>query len=465
MSSLRPYQTAAVDAARAAVLTGHRRVLIVSPTGSGKTHIAAHIIRSAVTLGGRALFLADRLELIDQASRKLDEAGLDHGVIMADHWRRRPGAPVQVASVPTLHRRSGLPPADVVICDEAHKSLSPTYRRIVEHYGAAVVLGLTATPYLYGGGGLGALYQHMVVVAQTPDLIRDGYLVPIETYAPSSPDLAGVRISHGDFQGDDLAAACDKPTLVGDIAATWHRVAQDRTTCVFATSKQHARHIQEELGIGWEYLDDSTPLSDRRGVSARIASGEAIGVCNVGILALGWDMPRVACVVMARPMRSKALYLQQVGRGTRPHPASGKDRMLLLDHAGNVWRHGLPEAPQEFGLDSEVTTQERTGAAGVRICRKCFGVSPAGADACRVCGEPYEVRERKLLFRSGRLEQYAAPAATLQARSAEIPLERRRRMYRDWQQQAIDRNYRPGYALAVFRNVFGRAPNAEELAP
>lgn len=463
MIALRPYQQAAEDSARDAVLAGHKRVLIVSPTGSGKTVIAADVIRSAVSKGCRALFLADRMELIDQTSRKLDEAGLDHGVIMADHWRRRPSAPVQVASVPTLHRRAALPPADVVIADEAHKSLSPTYRKVIDSYPSSVVLGLTATPYLYGGDGLGALYTHMVVVAQTPDLIRDGYLVPIETYAPSTPDLAGVHVQRGDYAPGELADACDKATLVGDIAATWRRLAGDRTSCVFATSKKHARHIQEELGLGWEYLDDSTPTKDRRAVSDRIAAGQALGVVNVGILSLGWDMPRVSAIVMARPTKSKALYLQQVGRGTRPHPASGKDRMLLLDHAGNVWRHGLPEAPQEFSLAGlPPDTAERT--PGVRVCPRCFGVSGAGIPVCRVCGVPFEVRERKLVFKGGVLEQHTAPVTTLAARSETVPLERRRQMYRGWQQTAIERNYRPGYALAIFRNVFGRAPLPEELS-
>jgi len=462
--TLRAYQQEAIEKTRAAFAARHRSILIVSPTGSGKTVLAAELIRNAVSRGRKGLFLADRLELIDQASAKLDQVPVEHGIIMADHWRRRPEAPVQVASVPTLHRREGRPKADLVVADEAHKSLAPSYRRIIENYlqNGATVLGLTATPYLYDGRGLGELYSEMVVVAQTPDLIRDGWLVPIETFAPGSPELAGVSVKRGDYDQGELEQACDRPTLVGNIVETWKKLAENRSTCVFAVSKKHARNLQQEFlaaGVAAEYLDDATPLTERRAVTARIASGESLVVANVGILSLGWDMPRVSCVVMARPTLSKALYLQQAGRGTRPHP--GKDRLILLDHAGNVWRHGLPEVPQKFSLEGllKPTKKDEMKPSGIRICPQCFGVSPAGASRCRVCNEPFPANERKLVLRNGSLDQVTDTGGSWAVR---IDPEEQVRLLAKWSALGSARGYKPGYAVAVFRSSFGRAPTPDE---
>lgn len=466
MLTLRTYQLDTIVSNREAFAEKHRAILDVSPTGSGKTLIAAAMISAAVARGSRALFLADRMELIDQASRKLDEFRVDHGVIMADHWRRRPECAVQVASVPTLHRREGRPHADLVIADEAHKSLAPSYRTILENYlqNGAVIVGLTATPYLYDGRGLGELYSKMIVVAQTADLIRDGWLVPIETFAPSSPELAGVTVKRGDYDQRELEQACDRPTLVGDVVETWKKMAEGRTTCVFGVSKKHARNLQEEFlaaGVKAEYLDDATPLKERRAVTERIASGESTVVSNVGILSLGWDMPRVSCVCMARPTLSKALYLQQVGRGTRPDPVNGKDRLILLDHAGNVWRHGLPEAPQKFSLEGlpKPTKKDEQRPSSIRTCPTCFGVSPAGASCCRVCNEPFPAHERKLVFRNGTLGQVTDTGAAWAVR---IDQEEQVRLLAKWSALGNVRGYKPGYALAVFRSSFGRAPSTDE---
>jgi len=441
---------------------------------SGKTICAGHILSCVAERQRHGLFLADRLELIDQASRKLDEFGLDHGVIMADHWRRRPHLPVQVASVPTLHRRDHRPPADLVLADEAHKSLSPSYRAILDHYRStgATVIGLTATPFLYDGRGLGDFYREMVVVAQTHELIEQGYLVPIETFTPADPkhagislaELAGVSIRRGDYDQVELAAVIDKPALVGDIVKTWFRLALGRTTVVFCVSKKHARNVVEEFtaaGVSAGYLDDSTPIPERRAMQARIASGEVTVIVNVGVLALGWDMPRVSCVVMARPTLSKALYLQQVGRGSRPYP--GKTSLIVLDHAGNCWRHGLPEEPQEFSLKTSPRRRALMDrVASLRQCPfPCGSMSPSTAKVCRRCGQPFPARERELVFRSGELVSADGTVAPKQTSTWATNVEPREmvRLLAKWIQIGRMKGYAPGYAFVVFKNSFGASPD------
>ena len=460
---LRPYQVKAVADVREAT----RRVpavLLVAPTGSGKTVCASEILSRVTEVGRRGLFLADRLELIDQASRKLDEFGLDHGVTMADHWRRRPDLPVQVASVPTLHRREWRPRADVVIADEAHKSLSPSYRTILDFYRAqgAKVIGLTATPYLYDGRGLGEFYRELVVVAQTHELIAQGYLVPIETFAPEDPKLAGVSVRRGDYDQTELAQAMDKPALVGNVVQTWLRLARGRTTVVFAVSKRHARNIVEEFtvaGVSAGYLDDSTPLGERRAMQARIESGDITVIVNVGVLALGWDMPRVSCVVQARPTLSKALYLQQVGRGTRPYP--GKTSLILLDHAGNCWRHGLPEEPQDFSLQGALR-KKRPGerVAGLRSCPfPCGAVSPSTAKVCRRCGQPFPATERKLIFREGQLVAADGTIPPKAAWGTNVEPGEMARLLAKWIHFGRLKGHRSGQAFVIFKNSFGAAPD------
>ena len=174
--ALRPYQLRAVDEARAKLAAGHRRIVVVAPTGAGKSVIAAHIAAKAGAKGKRLLFLAHRLELVEQLSAKLDAFGLNHGIIQGNHWRRMPRLPVQVASVPTLSRREVLPPADLLVVDECHHVPSESFRKVVEAYPNAAVLGFTATPYRLDGQGLGEWFDDMVVVAQIHELIILGEL-------------------------------------------------------------------------------------------------------------------------------------------------------------------------------------------------------------------------------------------------------------------------------------------------
>jgi DNA repair protein RadD len=247
---LRPYQTDVIDRLRAAALK-HRRVLLVAPTGSGKTVIASAIVHGAVAKGKRVLFLAHRRELIDQAVFKLWSSGIDAGVILAGRTPR-PEQPVQVASTLTLWHRGfrgtamEAPPADVIVVDEAHHARARTYEEILEHYPDAKILGLTATPCRGDGRGLGNVFEVLVECPDVQALIDLGYLVTTKVYAPSTPDLSGIRVERGDYATGQLAARVNTDQLVGDIVEHWHRPPRGgrpsssrptwRTRCTSATS-------------------------------------------------------------------------------------------------------------------------------------------------------------------------------------------------------------------------------------
>jgi len=423
MIPLRPYQVEGIERVRASLRHGHRRVVVVLPTGAGKTVIAAHIIGNSVGLQKRSLFLAPRRELVRQTFAKLIRNGLapsQVGIIMAGtsghivddaapspasiddqrlwdlYARRRPQAPVQVASIDTLRARM-LPEADLVVVDECHRSISPGCRDILAHYDRAAILGLTATPYRNDGRGLGELYEDLVIGASPSTLVAEGFLVAPTVWGvpkESMPDLAGVKVKGGDYDAAALGEACDKAALVGDIVAHWQRLGRGMRTVVFAASVAHSKHITErfrEAGIAAEHLDGTTPTPERDAILARLGRGETRVVVNVGVLCEGWDMPSVKCLVLARPTKSTGLYLQMAGRILRPFedlPA------VILDHAGCVTEHGFPTDDREFSLEGR--KRKSGGIPPAKTCPQCFAILLTSALLCD-CGYQFPPPERSEL--------------------------------------------------------------------
>ena len=397
MIDLRPYQLDIIDQFDTCVASGIHSVIIVAPTGSGKTVIGSEIVRRAVADGRRVLFLAHRREIVMQTAAKLKDNGIEHGIIMAGEFTS-PLDPVQVAAIQTLHARAvrrnkiSLPPADVLVADECHHAPAQTWKKIVEAYPDAILLGLTATPCRGDGRGLGGLFDKIIECPQVPELIRQGHLVGTRTYAPTLPDLKGIKVQAGDYVEKQLAARMDQPKLVGDIIAHWHRFAEGRQTVVFATGVQHSVHIRDEFnksGVTCEHLDGSTAKNERDAILARLKSGETKIVTNCMVLTEGWDMPEVGCCVLARPTKKIGLYRQMIGRVLRP--AAGKADAIIIDHAGACFAHGFAEDPIEWTLDPDRPARNKThserGEGGSRLvdCSQC-GALRTGGEACRHCG-------------------------------------------------------------------------------
>jgi superfamily II DNA or RNA helicase len=461
---LRPYQTDVIAQFHRAVVAGRKRIMLVAPTGSGKTVIAAAIVRGSVDVGHRVLILSHRREITRQTISKLYDLGIDAGIIQAG-WPPRPGQAVQVASIQTLHRRGELPPADLVIVDEAHHSPANTYRKVLEKYPAAVVLGLTATPCRKDGRGLGNVFDVLIECPQVGELIEGGFLVPSVVYAPTTPDLQGVRTQAGDYVESQLAERMDRPELVGDVVTHWHRHGDRRKTVIFATNVAHSLHMRDELvksGVRAEHLDGSTPTEDRDAILKRLATGDTEVVSNCMVLTEGVDIPEVSCLVLARPTKSLGLFRQMIGRGLRP--AAGKANCVILDHSGAVFQHGLPEDPIAWTLHTDAKAANVKHAirganyrSRLTTCPKCDALR-TGGEACRVCGwEP---------------KRHAEAVDVLEGDLGRIDRNGTRATVHDqdqWHRQLVfianERGYRPGWAAHKFKEKFGHWPSRRDVTP
>lgn len=450
MVDLRPYQHEAVEQLRAKVKAGVRRIIIVAPTGSGKTTIAAHIISSAHQRNKRVLFIAHRRELIKQAYNRLIQLGVQEdqlSILMGQDPCYRSGAPVQVASVDTLRNRAK-PLANIMFIDECHRATAKTYRDIAESYPDAIHLGLTATPFRADGQGLDDAYDDLLVVATPRQLIDEGHLVEPRVFTvptESLSDLSAVRMKRGDYNKDALEEACDNKLLVGNLVEHWLRHTKGVRTVAFAVSVAHSKHIAEQFcsaGVTAEHLDDKISNSERDAILDRLKTGETMVVSNCGILGEGWDQPAVKCVILARPTRSTGLYLQQAGRIMRPW--NGQDA-IILDHGGCVLEHGFPQDDRIFTLKG--TKRKRNGkkTAPVRTCPSCFAVLPLSTRICPECS--------KVL-----IEQSDVPREQ-EGTLVEVRSEDLKRIELECLRSIADkRGYKPGWVWHKFKDKFKTSP-------
>lgn len=384
---LRDYQVAAIDALRRQIRAGARRVVLVSPTGSGKTCMASELVRLAVSRGNPVLFVAHRRELIDQAVDKLESFGVAAGVIMADDARTDAKKPVQVASIQTLARRMNrLPPAQLIIVDECHRSTAPTYRRVLDSYTNATVIGLTATPWPSAQAHLASVYGGCVVAATPAQLIESGALCRYEAHAYFSPDLTRAKLRLGDYRDEDLEEICNTDVLVGSCVEEYHRHTPGRRAVVFPVSIKHSLRLVAEfrsIGYAAEHVDGETPADQRREAMERFRRGDITVLSSVAVISEGFDAPAAEVAILARPTKSLTLHLQQIGRVLRPSPDTGKAIARIHDHAGNLLRLGLPDDDRDYSLEAK-PVRERPP----RQCPACMAVFDRLRDGrCPACGE------------------------------------------------------------------------------
>ena len=342
---LRPYQQQARDRIHAEWDAGHTRTLLVLPTGTGKTIVFASVAADQVRAGDRVLILAHRGELLEQAADKLQRStGLVSAVEKAestclDSWFR-----VVVGSVQTLQRTARLErfPQDyfgTIIIDEAHHAITDGYRRILDYFSGAKVLGVTATPDRGNMRNLGEVFDSLAFEYKLTDAIKEGYLCKIMAQTiPLQLDITSVTMSGGDYAVGDLGTALDP--YLEQIAAEMARRCKSRKTVVFLPLIKTSQKFRDLLNTyGFRAAEVNGQSDDRRQVLADFDAGKYNVLCNSMLLTEGWDCPSVDCVVVLRPTKVRSLYSQMVGRGTRLSP--GKTDLLLLDFLWMTDKHEL----------------------------------------------------------------------------------------------------------------------------
>lgn len=368
---LRPYQREAEAAILNEWETGVLRTLLVLPTGCGKTIVFSKVIEERVRAGDRVLVLAHRGELLEQASDKLAQAtGLRCATEKADEsclgsWYR-----VVVGSVQSLMREKRLSRFahdyfQTIVVDEAHHVLSDGYQRVLDHFGQAKVLGVTATPDRGDMRNLGQCFQSLAYEYTLPKAIREGFLTPIKALTiPLKLDLTGVGIQSGDFKAGDLGTALDP--YLEQIADEMHRHCSDRKTVVFLPLVKTSRKFRDILlRHGFRAAEVNGTSQDRAQILSDFDAGKYNVLCNSMLLTEGWDCPSVDCIVVLRPTKVRSLYSQMVGRGTRLF--RGKDHLLLLDFLWHTERHELCH-PANLICENEEVARKMTENIEAAAC-------------------------------------------------------------------------------------------------
>ena len=424
MSALRAYQLRAVEAVRDA-FGRVKRVLLVLPTGGGKTHTAAALIARAHARGRRCLFLVHRREIVRDTACRLQAAGIPCGVVMAGE--RATDAPVQVASVQTIAARELAPPADLLIWDEAHHVAADTWRTIAAQYPGAYHLGLTATPVRSDGQGLRDAFDELVVGSTIAELVGLGVLAPVDVVGPARRQS---QLSMAPFEA-------------------WQQHAGGRPTVAFCATIAESRALVAALteqGVAAAHVDGDTSRRRRDAILEDFAAGRLDVVSNVAVLTEGWDCARAEVILLARGCDSPGTLLQTIGRGRRFGDDASK-RCLLVDLCGAVHQHGMPDAPRDWTLDG-LRAPAKGSADAIRQCPECGAVYLVAEHprACPAGHVPPPQPEREVKPAPVSFITSTVPRAELQAEFDRLS------------QLARERRWKPNAVPVLFKQRFGFWP-------
>lgn len=479
---LRPYQEKCIADVRSAFSTGVRSVVLVAPCGAGKTVIFSRIAQLAAERNTRMVIQVHRDSLLTQASNKLRDCNVSHGII-APGYRTR-GELVQVASVQTLVRRLDKFQFDLLVPDEAHHSVSPTYSKIFDYYPKAKILGVTATPVRTNGAGLNSVFEKMVLGPTITELIEQGYLVEPITYGPTSAlDLSRISTTAGDYDLHDLALHMDQPRITGDAIAAYSKICPGVPAIANTVNIQHAKDVAAAFsaaGYRSESIDGKMDLNIIRHRIAALSTGEIQVLASCNLISEGTDVCDVIACIGLRPTRSLGLSIQQGGRALRPIYASGYDlntregrlasiaaspkpKAIILDHAGNCFRFMTVDEPHPWSLEGRKKRRKSDSIAiSLRQCPKCAMVHRPSPHCLRTypykCDYVYPVKSDSPESVSGELSPIDKQALR-RAKAREVAQARTRE---ELDAIAKARAYHPGWTDHILRERANKAPATEE---
>lgn len=387
---LRPRQERAIEEVRRAVREGHKRIVLQAPTGWGKTLWSAHLIAASMAKGKRPIFTCPAINLVEQTLKAFEAEGIhDIGIIQAQHSRTDWLAQLQIASVQTLIKRT-LPDVDLILIDEVHLGWEKLNERLdSEEWKDKVAIGLSATPWQKG---MGLRWTKLVIAATIQELIDEQHLCPFQVFVPNKDlDRSRIKIVHGEFQEKSASQVMSDAEIIGDIVETWKQKGVPKTF-MFCVNRAHAKEQMDafvDAGIPFGYMDAYTEMPDRKRIFAQMQYGEIAGIASVGTLIQGVDED-VRCLIDAAPTKSAIRHVQKIGRALRT--ADGKERAIILDHAGNNLALGLVTDIFHDHLDRHHPDDKREAYEGERKppkpkkCPQCHAVIARDAKLCASCG-------------------------------------------------------------------------------
>lgn len=466
MINLYPKQEEFVNNIRAA-FTHRDSVMGQAPTGFGKTVVSAYVAHAAEAKGNRVYFTVHRKNLIRQTAITFDQFGINFGFIAAGYtYERR--KKVFVASIETLRRRmERLPVPELLVVDEAHMAASDTWAQVINYYRerGVKVLGNSATPTRLDGKPLADLFDTIVPGPSPRWLMDNGFLSDYVAYAPSTPDLAGVHTRNGEYNQTEISDRMDKPSLVGNVVQHYRKYADRTLAIAYCCSIRHSEHTAQYLnanGIPAAHVDGNTPAPELRKIILSFAERKIMVLCNVDLITTGFDLAAqvgrdvaVETIIDLRPTQSEALHLQKLGRGLRRKPKP----CIILDHAGNLMRLGLPDEDREWSLDGRAKgrrAKDDDQQVNVRQCEKCYRVHRP-APVCPHCGYRYEAQAREIEEVDGQLEQITPEMVKRERRKEQAQA----RTYEDLLKIAKQRGYKPGWARYVAKSRGIPVPSKE----
>jgi superfamily II DNA or RNA helicase len=408
------------------------------------------------------MFLVNRVQLADQMSDHLNRAKISHGIIQGSNTRSTYSDCV-IASIDTIHAR-GYPEVNLIICDEIHGAAgSKKYLQLIEHYKDIPIIGVTATSFVKGLGkqySFGRLFEDVVRAITIPELIEQGFLVDVDIYAPCDPDLKGVKIVAGDYQEEQLAAAMDKPQLVGDIIKTWNKLARGKQTIVFAVDIAHSMHIVEQFnknGVSAEHIDYKMDYEEKKSIVKRFKNREFTVLSNCSLLAEGFDAPATEVMILARPTRNLKRYMQMAGRVLRIF--EGKQSAIILDHSGSTKQLGYPTEYREVFL---CDGKPKTSSGSENKEKKEFELSKCSqcdflrkkSGKCPICGH-LPIRQSEVETIDGELKIMTKKE---KAKKAKIDGLDKQNVYSELTYMANERGYKSGWIANQYRSIFGVWP-------
>lgn len=395
--TLRPYQQQFIDDVREQFKLNHKRVVGVAPCGAGKTIMTGWMIKESERRGKRSIFFVHRHELIEQTAKTFTNLDIPFGVIEAG-TAFNPNLPVQIASVQTLARRiDKIPSPDFLICDECHHILAATYKKILNAFPDAFLLGVTATPLRMGGITLCDVFSSMVQSLTVDELINLGNLTPFRYFAPETDiDLSNVRTKFGEFVERDLENAMSKPKIIGNIVDTYKKIADGKSAICYCVNVFHSKTIAQaflDAGIPAAHVDGETPKLERTTAVDKFRRGQIKVLCNAELFGEGFDVPNCQAVILARPTQSLTLFIQQALRPLRPDPNDPNKVAIIIDHVENYIRHGLPNENHNWSLDPNFKEESKKPP---RRCPKCYAVISSRTKICPHCGYIFKTNNRSI---------------------------------------------------------------------